>query len=260
MIRGWSESDISFLANNYDKLTHKEIAAKVNKTTRCVKSYCQRHGFITKCFKYEINEKFFDSWSSNMAWVLGFTMSDGCVEYRTDISRFRLIYSIQKRDVEVLNFINNCLETNKPFNEYNGILNAKYTSKYMVDRLMQLGIIPRKTGFESIPQELPDEYFWDFLRGYFDGDGWISSPKSKPRTATFSICSSNDFILKQIQSKINMGKIINRARWRNNVDFFNLNISKQEHLKYIYNNMYKNSQFKLNRKFDIFNEYIKRLS
>lgn len=250
--------DIEFIKNNYKNLSHKEIADKLNRTEKSVKSYCQRNRLLKKIYKFDINEKFFDEWSSDMAWILGYTMSDGYIQSSIKDSRFQLSFSIQKRDIEVLNFINSKLDTDKKFNFYKGIVNAKYTSKYMIQKLIELGVIQRKTGLESIPKNLPKEYFWDFLRGYFDGDGSISILKKNKRLANFYICSESKDILDDFCKITGVGRVIDVSKYKKlEKSFYIWKEQKQENLTYLYNKIYYNdSNFKLKRKYDTFSSYI----
>ena len=51
-----------------------------------------------------------------------------------------------------------------------------FTSKSIYEKLNKIGITPRKTyclDIEKIISNIPKEFFGDFIRGYFDGDGSI---------------------------------------------------------------------------------------
>jgi hypothetical protein len=54
----------------------------------------------------------------------------------------------------------------------------------------------RKSLILKYPIDLPDCYFWDFLRGYFDGDGCVRviKPKYGITKVTFSIVGTYDFL------------------------------------------------------------------
>ena len=53
-------------------------------------------GFNRNRLKYSVNEKFFDKWTSQMAYILGFTFADGNI-YKTSLA-----WDIQKRDLNLL--------------------------------------------------------------------------------------------------------------------------------------------------------------
>lgn len=43
--------------------------------------------------------------------------------------------------------------------------------------MIKYGVIPRKTGFEKFPEQLPDKFKRHFLRGFFDAEGHVSFRK-----------------------------------------------------------------------------------
>ena len=63
--------------------------------------------------------------------------------------------------------------------------------------LANYGIIPNKTGTLKIPKNLNKEYWKDFIRGYFDGDGSIFKDNGGIR---LSITSANKEILEDINN------------------------------------------------------------
>ena len=53
-----------------------------------------------------------------------------------------------------------------------------FACKEIVSRLEELGLGQKKTYLEkSIKNIVPKEFMWDFIRGYWDGDGNINSSK-----------------------------------------------------------------------------------
>lgn len=83
---------------------------------------------------------------------------------------------------------------------YSGVISSKLInkneysllsidSKVMVNRLIELGIVPNKTYNSSVLPHIPKEYFNDMLRGYFDGDGSIYKNGEK---RFFTVCFSSN--------------------------------------------------------------------
>jgi len=58
------------------------------------------------------------------------------------------------------------------------MIRVSYSSKYMIDRLVSFGVIPRKTRHETMGF-VPDIWKPDFIRGYFDGDGCVYTRKNR---------------------------------------------------------------------------------
>ncbi len=120
--------------------------------------------------KYLLNEKFFDRWSPEMAYVLGFWFADGYMRHEKS---YRIIFN-SNRDYPLLLQIRKCLKSNhriyqrKDKEDYQLIL----YSKQMYLKLMSLGGRRCKSKVGRFPQVL-NKYLSDFLRGYFDGDGSV---------------------------------------------------------------------------------------
>jgi hypothetical protein len=130
--------------------------------------------------KYKVNEDFFNIWSHDMSYCLGFLMADGNVKLQKgQPSILRASLNIQDKDV--LEFIRYCIGPSLPLKTsirrntagtYSEVCSLNICSKDIAVSVMKLGIVPRKTGKEYIPN-IPWEYLPTFLRGYFDGDGNI---------------------------------------------------------------------------------------
>jgi hypothetical protein len=132
---------------------------------------------------YTVTIDLFDSWSAEMAYILGFAMADGSIRHKDYCKSdgYALAFNLQLDDIEVLNFIKNRTQTKasvitRKFTGSDSIYREQcsivISSKSMVERLISLGVVPQKTGKESFPN-MPEEFERDFIRGYFDGDGCI---------------------------------------------------------------------------------------
>src|SRR5690606_28804290 len=85
---------------------------------------------------YAVNERFFDEWSREMAYVLGFILTDGCVTRNTLI--------IAQAEIEPLEAIRNLMSSNYPIKvEKNGrstIYVMRMHRKSLIDALALRGI------------------------------------------------------------------------------------------------------------------------
>ena len=122
------------------------------------------------------NEDFFKNWSPEMAYVLGFFTADGNMIRNKRGAHF---ISIEITDKEILEKIRNAIGSNhkigvrkKDFPEKDSY-RLQIGGKNIFEDLTQLGLTPNKSKTIDLPK-IPNEYFSDFLRGYFDGDGCIS--------------------------------------------------------------------------------------
>ncbi len=119
--------------------------------------------------KYVINENFFDRWSSQMAYILGFTCADGNVHERTlswDLS------DKYKSNYDLLRSFNASMKSNYPIIRRSGAFRLRVTNSRVLSHVMRLGIVPNKNKILEFPN-VPKKYLRHFIRGFLDGDGWI---------------------------------------------------------------------------------------
>lgn len=136
-----------------------------------------------------INHEYFNSESPNMAYILGLLASDGTI--RKDSNSIKL--TLSEQDSEILEKIKKELDyhgTIKHYEDSKGYKNASltFTSKQIKDKLAEYNIVPSKTFTFTFPTKLNKKYWRDFIRGYFDGDGSISSAGESAIRA--QICSA----------------------------------------------------------------------
>ena len=127
-------------------------------------------------------------WSSNFAYALGLLASDGCLS--TDGRHF----DFTSKDLEQIHNFKNCLGIDVKI----GSKTSGYSGKYPGVRyhrvqfgdvlfyryLLGIGFSPAKTKVIA-ELDIPDEYFFDFLRGHFDGDGHFYSYWDKRWKSSF---------------------------------------------------------------------------
>jgi hypothetical protein len=177
-----------------EHLTQREIAVLTGWSRASVTKAFRKHG--VKCTLRRVGHKavedFFDHWTPEMAYILGFTICDGCVlEARHSLTTGRrtarqLVYTIQAADVAVLHYIRKHIcptvtihtvqrKGRHPYTDrvYEHVMMRFYCPR-VIDSIAQHGVVPRKTGKEIVPNRLPDELLPHFVRGVIDGDGCIS--------------------------------------------------------------------------------------
>lgn len=132
--------------------------------------------------KYTLNEYFFDKWTSEMAYVLGFWFADG---YMRKEKSYRIVFS--SNDYELMQQIRRVLGSSHPLRRqiHDKTLQMIIHSKYMYKKLSKLGGLRNKSLIMDFP-DIPSKYLKDFIRGYFDGDGsvfyvnYLSTKNNKP--------------------------------------------------------------------------------
>jgi len=122
--------------------------------------------------KYIVNEDFFKIWTVDMAYILGFWFADGNMRIRDGRKSFSICQMLSEKDLlqNILNVMGSKHPISCPKNREQATF--EIYSKIMFDDLIYLGGRIKKTKDMKFPI-IPKEYIYDFIRGYFDGDGSI---------------------------------------------------------------------------------------
>ena len=145
---------------------------------------------------------YFDKWSPNMAYILGFLFADGSIA--KDLTM--VVVNVTETDTSVLRFIKKELKSKHKIRRVGGRptgcgtnickpqSNLNISSKVLVAKLVSLGMKPRKTFNDDPFPDVPDDMLPHFVRGYLDGDGSISI--SSKDVCSVSFVGSPKFITK----------------------------------------------------------------
>ena len=209
-----------------------------------------------------------------MAYILGFFTADG---YITVNKRGGQFWSIQIIDWELLKRIKQGIGSEHKVSSIKrkkdiGGKTSIYTiyrlqigSIGMCDDLRRLGMRERKTKSLAIPN-VPNKYFSDFTRGYFDGDGgvWVGYVHKKRITkllalrSTFTSCSEK--FLEVMRQKLEIFGIVGGCLRREKGNYHRLIFSIHGSLR-LYEFMYNHrvqeiGMLHLERKKRIFERYM----
>ncbi len=214
------------------------------------------------------NEDFFKNWTPEMAYVLGFFVADGNMIRNKRGAHF---IEFQITDKDLLKEIKKALGSNhKISTRRRSVFNKKWKdayrlqigSKEIFNDLIKLGMMPNKSKTIDLPN-IPNKYFSDFVRGYFDGDGNVTivnyvrkdRKNKKSRTILSGFTSGSKIFLQNLH--INLKKITEICGGTLNYSsrgyrlYFSVNDSWKLY-DFMYNN--KNDLF-LKRKKKIFENY-----
>lgn len=133
---------------------------------------------------YPLSLDVLQSWSPALAYILGFTVTDGCVEEndykvcargRDHIMKQRVV-SWQLLDREPLEVIQRHVCPDKPIEvcerKHGTFFRFRLCGQDVVDLFKSYGIYPRKTLTARV-NDIPSDLFYHYLRGVIDGDGSI---------------------------------------------------------------------------------------
>lgn len=250
----WSDDNLNFLRNNYYEMPNKELALKLGKSIDTIENKAFNIGLKKK--RYSLNKEYFATIDTEeKAYWLGFLYADGCV--RVLNGKANVSIGLNPKDRDHLEKFKTCLESNVPIREYSHPKGLYKTSiitmncTKMAYDLIDLGCIPNKT-YEKIQiPNIVESLKIHFIRGFLDGDGWISI-KKHTIGASIGMVSNYKEILLDIKQILDNNGIISILR-KEKRGHHTLNIGKRSEqikfLKLIYDNpsiyldrKYKNSQ------------------
>ena len=193
--------------------TQQSMAESLNvsiKTIRRLMKKADLKGHSVGVRSYTINSTIFDNIDMpEKAYWLGFLLADGCLAKSAGTFR-ALRLSIQDRDQlhleEFARFVGYRGKLHVSNRDGHRRVSVVFNDVYMGKKLIELGWLDYKTGLNSrILDVIPDDLFSVFVRGYFDGDGCISSQKrlhrKKRRWYANIVCKYEDH-LEAIKNRI----------------------------------------------------------
>jgi len=180
-------------------------------------------------------------WSPNFAYGVGLLATDGC------LWKDGLHFTFVSKDKEQIENIKKCLDINtNPFQKTSGrprdfklYYRLQWGDVTLHNYLNSVGITSNKSLTIGVI-DIPDAYFFDFLRGSYDGDGCFYSyfdPRWKNSFMFYlSFTSASLAHIKWLQSELNRliqvkGHISSKAATNNRNGFHQLRFGKREAYK-----------------------------
>ena len=212
------------------------------------------------------------------AYLLGFIMSDGCI----NDERHTLSIHINNKDVEIFKYFK-MISPDAYTQELKGTesiatvrgktvknsssVRLSIASKILIEDLHKLGIVERKTYKELHIPNMPKKLIRHFFRGYFDGDGCFTYYAHEPNKAnrevnwtiksSIKICAKTSTLLTEFQKWLSESFDISvNINYIKRDDMYSLCTSSKKNVEYLYHIMYDNSIFRLSRKYNKFNHYV----
>jgi len=154
------------------------------------------------------------SLNTDIAYVVGLITSDGCL-----LNNNRHI-NFTSKDLELINIVQKILNIDVKFSKkisYYGsqAYHLQFSNVAFYDFLLDIGLTTAKSRTIK-PLFMPDEFYADFLRGYFDGDGTVYGFKDKRWNNSFmyytEFVSASRVFLEWLQ--LNNGRLSNVGNGR----------------------------------------------
>ena len=244
----WSEGQKQYISTEYvekDK-TLKELAEEFQTQPQSIRNLLRKMNItITnkKIRNYPRNSEFFNKIDkAEKAYWLGLFYADGTVSSKTNqialglkdkehIEKFKAAIGATNNKITITHdnrFSKECI-----------LYTFTIKDKELHDDLIKFGCVPNKTSvLELHIPNIPEEYKWDFVRGYFDGDGCISWSKANNRYYISWV--GNQYLLEDIRLLCGKEKVSLRSNIKSKkIKEFRLN-GQKDVLK-ILQKMYKNA-------------------
>lgn len=238
-----------------------DIALKYNVNPSTIRNRLIQNGIKLRTSKettkfYSYNEDFFASDTKASCYIAGLLAADCGIDDSSDVNSDGICLGqtdfilalLFKRELNDQHPIGIYQPSNRKLRFGNKIL----SNKLSIDLLERFNVHPRKSLTLQFPTRLKDsEYFWDFIRGYSDGDGCVSY-NDKANEINWSLATSEIFArtLKPIiDEKMNFDVKAKRVRY--NGSGFVLSYGGNQQLKRLFKELYANANdLYLPRKYD----------
>ena len=211
----WSNEQIKYIIEQYEykEIPITSIAKKFGCSDASVRRLLTINNVQIRNKSLQRNSDYFENIDSrDKAYWLGIMYSDGCVCERKNGTCSISLEMIDKEHIEkfrdALNAVDHKISTKK----HEGFENAKLSysihiyDKKMAKDLINLGCVPRKSlSLSSIPN-IPQEFIYDFIRGFVDGDGCICYDKAHD-SYVFKLTGAAPLFLKDIMRVLEIDKL-----------------------------------------------------
>ena len=219
-----------------------------------------------------VNHDFFKKWTPEMAYVLGYFAADGSMIRNNRGAHFIEFTSIDK---SLVLLVRRALSSSHTISVRLARLSThkisyriQIGSKEMFNDLRSFGFMQNKSNTIRLPK-IPQEYFGDFVRGYFDGDGnvyfkkhWVKARKKKKGIFACRFTSGSKKYLEDLHRSLkNMGVAKGFILAKSHQSGFELVLSHRDSLalyQLIYNTASCAGLF-LPRKYKLFQKAIRTL-
>lgn len=192
-----------------------------------------------------------EKWTANLAYAVGLISSDGY------LSKDGLLIDLTSKDREQLKNFSKCLNINYKIgikkNGNNKIsYRIQFKNRFFYNFLLSIGLTPKKS--LSIGKlKIPEKFFFDFLRGSFDGDGSFYSYWDKRWRSSYmfyiEFISASTKHIEWIRNKLTKKlKVVGHITKDDKKSTFQLKYAKKEAMEIIKKMYYNNNVICLSRK------------
>lgn len=256
-----SEEELTIIRYWIDNpnLTFLDIRQKFNKpeNPRTLKQWLNIYGYSSDRH-YQVNynrEKFKSIATEDEAYWLGFILADGYLDEKRNTLQIKLAKKDEDHLKKFISFLG-CNDYDSRIKECVGgaysrdspCCVVKICSKDIVINLKQYGIFQKKSGIETPYHFIDEKLIKPYIRGIFDGDGWIKSTDE----FGFGFCGSYAVLsyIKEMISKYSVD--MDKVSIRHEGKIYNLSTGGRNKTIEFFDWLYKDATIFLNRKYEIY--------
>lgn len=209
----YTKEMLDYMIANYQTMEYSEIGKHLGLTSKQVRTKMSQLGYRKN---RTFNNRYFEHIdNSTKAYYLGFIFADGWICANSKPRNYEFGMELQSGDRYILDKLNEELggihkiyhtepskviicgkEVNRGHSD-----TLRVYSKPLVMDLMSHGIETNKSQKDVIPN-VSDEFFFDFLRGYIDGDGCYWNTIQRPNDIYMHITCASKVVLEYLQKRL----------------------------------------------------------
>lgn len=233
--------------------TMYSIAKDLGVYEQRISNLLKRNNVHKKHNPFKIDVNYFNTIDTDLkAYFLGFITADGCICKNKKGNVKTLTISIHEKDLIVLEKLKEELKAEISIKYLkNNQVRFHTSQKELIIGLEKYGIEEKKSlTMGNLINNIPLNYRNAFIRGYFDGDGsiFIANIKGeKPHKQKYVSIRGTKPFLQGILDQLSFEASISFSSGQHMLRF-----GKKEKINEFKEYIYKNSQFHLERKFEIF--------
>lgn len=205
--------------------------------------------------KYSFNRTYFDDIDTReKSYFLGLLYADGC-NHRNSRGLGAISLFLNHRDKYILERFKLEMKSDCPLWLNRGQTGFKIYDKYLSDCLLKKGVFQRKSLILQWPpnQIISEGFLLDFLRGYFDGDGWFHWHKKSVKRGAFAFISTEEFCVNAKNYFESLG--IHAGVYKKGKQKV-LMIQRNEDLRLLFRLLYNGTDLYLTRKYENFKAFL----
>lgn len=257
-----TEEDERRIVNEYQNgMTARNIAKKFNIGEKRTSDILKKHNVRVllsseRPSKYLLNEHYFDEIDTqDKAYILGFLYADGCIHNNN------IAICLQERDKNILDRINLAVGSDRPLNFIDYSRRRKncqnqyrlsITNKYMANQLISLGVVQNKSLVLEFPKWLRKDLYPHFVRGYFDGDGYVSKNYYNAKLSIVSTKIFCEYVREILYTDVGINSSIYLCHKNDSVSTRTLQISGRNQIRSFLDYIYSDANLYLQRKHDVY--------